>query len=674
MKLDTDIQFLKGVGEKRAKLLNKLGVFSVGDLLRFYPRTYEDMSKIKKISQAQIGEVCCIKAIVDRTPKESRIRKGLTIYKTDVTDGESIMQITIFNSKYAAEKLKEGEEFLFFGKITGTLWKKEMNSPEFIKAEGGDRIRPIYPQTEGLSSRTIERLMKTALLNTEGELKEILPQKTRDRYYLCNINDAVNNIHFPKDGDYLSYARRRLVFEEFYILQLSLMLIKCSGRGKTSAVIKDDFSEEFISDLPFTMTGAQERSVGEIVNDMKNDVPMNRLLQGDVGSGKTAVAAAVIYTAVKNGFQSALMAPTEILAKQHYKTFETLFKGTGINFALMTGSTKQSEKNEIKEKLKTGEIGFIIGTHALIQDDVVFSNLGLVITDEQHRFGVKQRAALNSKGDNPHVLVMSATPIPRTLALMIYGDLDISVLDELPPGRKEVVTYYVTGDKRPRVYSYIKKYLDAGFQGYAVCPLIEEGESEIAAAEDYAEGLRKGAFMGYSVGLLHGRMTPAEKEKVMDDFVGGKIQLLVSTTVIEVGVDVPNAVIMLVENAERFGLSQLHQLRGRIGRGSESSVCILISDAGNGEAKRRLEIMTKTSDGFKIADEDLKMRGPGDFFGSRQHGLPELRIADMMTDTQLLFESNKAAAETHKDDPRLKKPENAELRRAVARLFQKLRG
>ena len=470
--------------------------------------------------------------------------------------------------------------------------------------------------------------------------------------------------------DYADHARRRLMFEELLTLTLGMRLMRSRNREKTGFVAKQDYTASFIRLLPFRLTGAQQRAVQAITADMQHERPMNRLLQGDVGSGKTAVAAAVIYNAVRNGMQCALMAPTEILAMQHFATLTRFFEKTGVRTALLTGSVRASEKRKIYASLRAGEIDLLVGTHALLTPDVTFKQLGLVITDEQHRFGVEQRAALGDKGQNPHILVMSATPIPRTLALMIYGDLDVSVLDELPPGRKPVKTYAVTGEKRERALGYVRDHLDKGLQGYVVCPLVEEGDTPLAAAEEYAQMLREGIFRGYGVGLLHGRMKPKEKEAAMRAFSAGEVQLLVSTTVIEVGVDVPNAVIMVIENAERFGLSQLHQLRGRIGRGKAASTCILISDAQNDEAVQRLRIMTQTNDGFRIADEDLQMRGPGDFFGARQHGLPEMKIADMLSETQLVHEAGACAEKLLERDPHLRAPEHRALRKAVVALFR----
>lgn len=671
MKLDTNIKYLKGVGERRAAMLSRLGVSDVNALVRLYPRVYEDWSRIKSINEAQIGEICCIKGIVGSPVRKNLIRKGLTLYKTEITDGSGIMGITIFNSRFAAEKLTEGDEFLFFGRVGGNLYRKEMNSPEIEPAEGADRIRPVYPQTHGLNSKMIEKLVRTALTECRDELVDPIPLWLREKYCLMNLPDSLWNIHFPKSPDYLEEARRRLIFEELLILQLELEKMRSQTQKNAGAVIERDFSEEYFSHLPFSPTGAQRRAVKEAMRDMMSGRQMNRLLQGDVGSGKTAVAAALVYSAAKNSMQSALMAPTEVLAEQHYKTFLKLFEGCSINVELLTGSDTTAQKRRKKEALKAGEIDLLIGTHAIIQSDVEFKSLALVITDEQHRFGVEQRNALGEKGENPHLYVMSATPIPRTLALIIYGELDISILDELPPGRQKIETYAVTSELRQRAYNYVKKHLDAGRQGYIICPLVDEGESdtELASAVKYADELQRGDFRGYTVGLMHGKMRSADKKKVMESFSNGETQLLVSTTVIEVGVDVPNAVIMVIENAERFGLSQLHQLRGRIGRGQYKSTCILITDAKNDTAQRRMKVMETTTDGFKIADEDLKLRGPGEFFGSRQHGLPEMKIADMLEDRSTLEETQRAAKEIVARDPELSSPESTALKNEIQRLF-----
>lgn len=668
MDRSTNIQYLKGVGEKRAKLLGKLGIFTVGDLLRFYPREYTDWSRVTSIAAAPFDEPCCIRATVDHKPKGAKVSKAMTIYKTVATDGESLMNITIFNSKYTAESLEAGEEYLFYGKVGGNFHRREMTSPLVEKVTTGMRIHPIYHLTAGINSKYIEKLIRQALLSGDDYFTDCLPLSLREKLCLMEFNRAVREMHIPTSEDMLNEARRRMIFEELFLFQLGLMKLKGNRRETTPVSISRDFTDEYKALLPFEMTGAQKRAVSESVSQMTSQITMNRLLQGDVGSGKTAVAAALIYTVVKNGYQCAFMAPTEILAQQHFRTCTALFEKADIKIELLTGSVTAAKKRAIKERLKRGETDLVIGTHALIQDDVEFKSLGLVITDEQHRFGVKHRSALSRKGDGPHTLVMSATPIPRTLALMLYGDLDVSVLDELPPGRQPIETYYVTGKLRTRAFRYVKKHLEEGRQGYIVCPLVEEGDEDIAAAESYAENLSRGFFSGCEVGLLHGKMKPKQKEEVMSRFVSGEVKLLVATTVIEVGVDVPNAVIMVIENAERFGLSQLHQLRGRIGRGQYKSTCILISDAKTEGAKRRMEIMTKTTDGFKIADEDLKMRGPGDFFGARQHGLPNMKMASL-TDSALLTEAHRFAREILDDDFNLQKPENRNLGQAIYDLF-----
>ncbi|MBE6784276.1 MAG: ATP-dependent DNA helicase RecG [Ruminococcaceae bacterium] len=673
MDISTDIRYLKGVGEKRAELFSKLGINSLGDILEYYPRMYEDWSKAKKISETVVGETSCVKGFITHTPTKALIKKGMTIYKTGVCDGEEVMDLTIFNNRFAAEALKEGEEYVFFGKVGGNLYKREMTNPAFSVAEGGERIRPIYSSSQALSTKIIEKTVRTAIDNIKETLNETLPDRIRSEYKLASLIFSLENVHFPQSEKNLEVARRRLIFEELFILQLGLLLLRSRSKKITTNRIEFDKTEEFCSFLPFTMTGAQSRAVREAVEDMKKDVPMNRLVQGDVGSGKTAVAAAIIYNAAKNGFQSALMAPTEILATQHYHTLEKFFENTDINVALLTGSVRKKQKDEIKEKLKNGEIDLLVGTHAIIQDDVEFYNLGLAVTDEQHRFGVAQRGSLSKKGEEPHLLVMSATPIPRTLALMIYGDLDVSILDELPPGRQKIDTFYVDYEKHERAMNYVKKHLDRGLQGYIVCPLVESEESELVSATQIYENFKNNEFKNYTVGLLHGKMKPKEKDEVMKKFADGETQLLIATTVIEVGVDVPNAVIMVIENAEMFGLSQLHQLRGRVGRGKEKSTCILVSDAQNDDAKTRLNVMCKTSDGFKIADEDLKLRGPGDFFGSRQHGLPKMKIANLLNDMKTLKEAQAEAKKVLADDPRLRKKENEFLRKAVINLYEKMK-
>ena len=674
MKFSDDIKYIKGVGEARALAFRSIGVSTVGELLRFYPRAYEDWSKILPISQCLIGENVCIKGTVMFPVKNERVRGGMLIAKATITDGDDVIAATFFNNKYIDKMLKSGEEYLFYGKITlGKFSAREMITPMFIKSSQSVEIKPIYPQNKNITSKIIQSAVQNALEKVET-IPEYLPQEIIEEYNLVSLDTAIRNIHFPKDDEDLQRARDRLIFDELFILQLSLLSLKNENKEvKTKNIITKDYTEEFFGLLPFTPTNAQKRAVKEAIGDMQKGKQMNRLLQGDVGSGKTAVAAAIVYSSSKNGLQSALMAPTEVLATQHYETFVRLFSGTGIKCELLVGSTKAKDKKEIKERLKKGEIDLIIGTHALIQEDVEFERLGLVITDEQHRFGVKQRTGLCGKGDNPHVYVMSATPIPRTLALIFFGDLNVSILDELPPGRQKIDTYSVSSAKRGSMFEYIRKHLDEGYQAYIVCPLVEESEmmQGIMSAEEYYKKAQV-PFNGYKLDLLHGKMTPKKKDEVMVKFKNGETQLLISTVVIEVGVDVPNAVIMVVENAERFGLSQLHQLRGRVGRGQAKSSCILVTDAKGEEAKARMRIMCETTDGFKIADEDLRLRGPGDFFGTRQHGLPKLKIADILTDTKILTQTQHLAMSIMEENRLFEREEYRQIAKLVARKIQSL--
>ena len=669
--LFTDIQYLKGVGEKRAELLKKKGIDTIGALLSFYPRAYLDWREITPVAECPFYENRVIKAKIVTAVQEHRIRREMVLYKFLAEDESGQVMVTLFNQKYLAERLHTGSEYLFYGRVGGNYSLRELSSPRVSEADA-TVIEPIYPAIGKLNSAAIGRLMKNALPLCAG-LVGALPEETVERNQLCGFSDAVRNIHFPKTPEQLEKAKRRLVFEELFVLQTGLSLLKSSHRGKAGFRIERPELEEFKAHLSFALTGAQERVIGECLADMSSGRPMNRLVQGDVGSGKTAVAAALCFVSAKNGFQSAFMAPTEILAEQHYDTMLALTEGSGIRCALLTGSLSRKKKNEIKEEIAGGNVDVIVGTHALLSDDVVFGKLGLVITDEQHRFGVEQRGKLSDKGNNPHTLVMSATPIPRTLGLIIYGDLDISIMDEYPKGRQKIHTYAVDSSYQTRIYNYIKKALDEGRQGYIVCPLVEENEElPLKSAQEYYEELREGEFANYSIGLLHGKMPAKEKDAVMRRFAAGEIQLLIATTVIEVGIDVPNAVIMVIENAERFGLSQLHQLRGRIGRGVYRSDCILISDAEGDETKKRLQVIEKTNDGFKIADEDLKLRGPGDFLGNRQHGLPQLKIADLFADRTILHAAGREAEHVLRQDPALKKAQNQSLRRAIEELYVKL--
>lgn len=667
----TDIRFLKGVGEKRAELLQKKGIDTVGALLRFYPRAYLDWQNITPVSECPEGENVCVRAEITSPVKTVNIRRGMTLYKFAAADDSGVIEVTLFNRKYLAENLRQGRSYLFYGKLGYGITLRQMSSPEIMPAEYMG-IEPVYAATEGLSSKTIEKIMKNALVYADG-MAEVIPQGIREKNGLCDFKTALKSIHFPLERQALESAKRRLVFEELFVLQTGLLFLKRRRRALAGCTVKNNLLEEFKRTLSFKLTGAQERVINECLTDMMSPRPMNRLIQGDVGSGKTAVAAALMYISAGNGFQSALMAPTELLAEQHFKTLCKITENSGIKCALLTGSLTKKQKDEVKAGLKSGEIKVAVGTHALLTDDVEFENLGLVVTDEQHRFGVGQRGRLSSKGNNPHTLVMSATPIPRTLGLIIYGDLDISIIDEYPAGRQKIATYCVDSSYNARVYNYIKKFIAEGRQAYIVCPLVDENEAlGIKSASEYYKELSENQFKGYTVGLLHGKMKPKDKENVMRRFAAGEIQLLISTTVIEVGIDVPNAALMVIENAERFGLSQLHQLRGRIGRGEYSSACILISDVKSGDTKRRLDVIKNNTDGFKIADEDLKLRGPGDFLGSRQHGLPDMKIADIFADRETLHLAGKEAEELIKRDPALHDPENAGLRAEIAALFCRL--
>ncbi len=653
-----DIRNLKGIGDKKAESFAKLGVTDIGSLLRFYPRTYEDWSESASLNGANPFDIPVIRAVVTSNVSERFVRRGMTIYSAAACDDNGVFfKLTFFNNPYIKSLLQKGKTYLFRGRINFSFRTPEMTSPKFLRADKAGHLEPIYRQTANLTSRTIAQTVQNALsmMNDENFPDPVPPALLEERG-LCSLQEAVRGIHRPNDSAHLKNCRDRLVYEELLILQLALFRLKGKNRKQTALHLSRDYSDEFFSLLPFAPTNAQRRAVKEALRDMtEGECPMSRLLQGDVGSGKTAVAAALCYCTAKNNMQSALMAPTEILAEQHFRSLSELLSPAGIKVRLLTGSLKMSEKKAVYEELKSGECDLVIGTHALISEKVEFSRLALVITDEQHRFGVKQRAALSEKGENPHMLVMSATPIPRTLALIVYGDLDVSVLDELPAGRQKVDTYHIDSGKRERAYNFVKKHLDEGRQAYIVCPLVEESEeegSELASAVAYAEELQNGAFRGYTVGLLHGKLSGAEKDGVMRDFADGKIQLLVATTVVEVGVNVPNAVLMVIENAERFGLSQLHQLRGRVGRGQHKSHCILISDFTNEEAVARFNIMKSTNDGFVIAAEDLKQRGPGEFFGQRQSGLSgDAKLADLAMDTRMFAIAQADALDISEADP-----------------------
>ena len=673
--INTEIRYMKGVGEKKAELFSRLGVYTVFDLLNYFPRDYEDRRKVVTLREAQVGEKVCVRGITASDANTRNIRKGFSVTKLRIIDESGGINVVFYNQKYTAGKLRAGEKYVFFGKIEENDGKKCMMNPVFEQANAfGNKtgaIVPIYGLTAGMTADVIRRTVRAVLTEFSDRIPEVIPDNVRMSEELAYVSYAYNEIHFPQSMETLEIARKRLIFEELFVLCTGLAKLRKRSENEDGIPIKNTNIDGFEKVLPFVFTNAQKRVVSEILGDMKRKRPMNRIVQGDVGSGKTAVAAAAAFAVKENGMQTALMAPTEILAKQHYGSLRELFDKLGIKTGLLTGGMKMSEKREIKERLASGEIDVIIGTHAVISDDVGFKNLALIIVDEQHRFGVKQRASLAKKGSSPHRLVMSATPIPRSLALVMYGDLDISVIDELPPGRQKVDTLIVNDGKRKDAYSFIRKQIDKGHQAYIVCPMIDEDESgELRSVEKFAEQLSKTAFSGKKTAFLHGKMKPSEKEKIMLDFSEKKTDAIVSTTVIEVGVNVSNATVMAIENAERFGLSQLHQLRGRVGRGKDKSYCIMFSNVPkNSPAAERLEALRKTSDGFRVSEEDLRLRGPGDFFGTRQHGLPELRIASLLNDMKLLACARNEAEKLTAEDFGLELPEHRELRNRIEKMF-----
>ena len=670
--LFSEIEYLKGVGRARGEKYRKLGITSPYKLIYHIPRTYLDFRCHVPIQQAPLGEYSVLKLTVTHKLPPQRVRGGLVISKATATDGIDDILIVVYNNIYGFQAIKEGAEYYMYGKVTGNFLRREISSPVYISAEEKVLIQPVYPLTQGLSVNMVRTNMRQALSLMKAEPFETLPAEILQKYDLCPLMQALENIHFPESESASESARRRLAFDELLHLQLGMSMMKANRRSASAFKMNPDIGiGEFLRGLPFEMTEAQKRAADEIISDLCRETPMNRLLQGDVGSGKTAVAAAACFFTVRNGAQAALMAPTEILASQHHRTLTQFLEPFGINVCLLTGSLTAKKKALLREKIASGEADVIVGTHAIIQKDVKYKLLALVITDEQHRFGVAQRAALAEKGDSPHKLVMSATPIPRTLALIIYGDLDISAINQLPKGRKPVKTYAVTGKLRERVFSFVRERLNEGRQAYVVCPMIEESESDLLAVKSYADKAEKSVLKGCSIALLHGRMNAAEKERTMKKFHNGEVQVLICTTVVEVGVDVPNAAVMVIENAERFGLSQLHQLRGRVGRGQFESSCILITDNTSDECVRRMKIMSSTSDGFRISEEDLKLRGPGDFFGNAQHGLPPLKIADIACNMKLMSMAQDCARELLRDDPELEKPEHRALKIDTLRLFDK---
>lgn len=671
-KLFGGTETLKGVGEAKAEKYLKLGIKSVYDLLCHFPKNYLDFHNNVSIEDSEVNEYNCLKLKIKSKSAPQAVRNRLVVCKAVATDGTDDITVVMFNNVYAFQYLKTGYEYYMYGKVTENLFGKEITSPVYIHSGEKNFIQPIYKLTQGLTVNVLRNDMKQAIALMKSEPFETLPESIMKKYNLCPLMWSLENIHFPESKVSADMARRRLAFDELLKLQLGMMIMKKRSRTRTGFKM-DSFVKisDFVKGLPFELTGDQKKASLEIIKDLCRDVPMNRLLQGDVGSGKTAVAGIACCFAARNGVQSALMAPTEILAVQHYRTLSSFFEPFGIKVCLLTGSLKSREKNELREKIASGEYDVIVGTHAIIQKDVEYKSLGLVITDEQHRFGVAQRTALAEKGNTPHKLVMSATPIPRTLALIIYGDLDISIIAQLPKGRKPIKTYAVTGKMRHRAFNFVRQRLAEGRQAYVVCPMIEESESELFAVKSYAENAVKSDLAGYRTELLHGKMKPAEKDSVMNDFRDGKIDVLICTTVVEVGVDVPNASVIVIENAERFGLSQIHQLRGRVGRGQFESTCILITDNTSEECLHRMKIMSSKTDGFEISEEDLKMRGPGDFFGNAQHGLPPMKIADLSCSNEIMNMARECAGEILGDDPMLEKECYHSLKMDVIRLFDK---
>lgn len=669
MDWNSPVSLLKGIGEQREKKLQKLGISTIEDLLTHYPREYKDRSEILKIADLPMDEPSTFLAQVKEEGQNSR--HGRLVYtRMKVYDETGSVGVLWYNQPYMKNSLKIGEWYLFSGKLQKKYGRKEILSPEVERIGenfAGGRIIPVYPASEGISQKMLRNLMEDALSQMSGGMREELPLWLRKEYKLAERNFAIENIHFPKTEQGFYDARRRLVFEELFILQTALYQLKHTLEDSGEGIIlkKKKALQEGEGMLPFALTGAQKRVLKEIEKDMTSGKIMNRLVQGDVGSGKTAVAIITSYWTIQNGYQAAIMAPTEVLANQHFASFQKIFEPAGIKVVLLTGRLKAKEKREALEQVKNGEAQMIVGTHAVIQKGVEYHKLGLAITDEQHRFGVRQRSTLAEKGEAVHTLVMTATPIPRTLALILYGDLDISIIDELPPGRQKIDTSAVDSRYHQRIYAFIQKHVKEGRQAYVICPMIEESEKiEVQSVLNYTEELIR-ELPECRVACVHGKMKAKEKQEIMDDFAAGEINVLVSTTVIEVGINVPNATIMLIENAERFGLAQLHQLRGRVGRGSEKSYCILVSDTKTKIAKERMKTMTESEDGFVISEKDLKLRGPGEFFGIRQHGLPELKIADLYKDMPVLKEAQSAAAELLKKDRFLEAEEHLLLKEHI---------
>ena len=677
-KLTDPITILKGIGPSKAKLFAQLNIFTLGDMICHFPRGYDDRTRLVTISQLETDQPACFKAMVMNTPRTAHIRQGLDLTKVQVADHTARLNLTFFNRKYLNEQLQYGQEYIFYGTLSGDYMGYNMTNPIFESLSSQPvstrRIMPIYPLTAGLTNAVMAKAVSQALAICDPPA-EILPESVRREYGILGTDRAYYAIHDPGSMEEAELAKRRLIFEEFFVFSAGLALMRASRANKQVQPYKNCDLTAFYAALPFTLTGAQSRAIQEIAHDLRRGAPMNRLVQGDVGSGKTMVAAAAAYLAIQNGKQAALMAPTEILAEQHHASLSKLLEPLGISVGLLTGSLTPKQKRLIREDIAAGNIQLTVGTHALVSESTVFHDLGLVIADEQHRFGVAQRAKLSAKGEDPHLLVMSATPIPRTLALLMYGDLEVSILDEMPPGREPVDTFLVGESYRARINAFIRKQVNEGHQCFVVCPAVEENDQlDLKSATVWAETLQKTVFPDLRVALLHGQMKGAEKEAAMAAFARGEADVMVATTVIEVGVDVPNATLMVVEDADRFGLSQLHQLRGRVGRGKAKSYCILTSQNRNPETTQRLKALCKTTDGFKIAEEDLKLRGPGDFFGSRQSGLPTFRVASLSCDLQTLKQAQQASAGWIDREGTADTPEGIALRSRIADLFTRAEG
>lgn len=677
-KLTDPVSILKGVGPTKAKQFAQLNIFTLGDLICHFPRAYEDRTKLTTIEKLEVDKPACFKAMVMNTPRTSHIRKGLDVTKVQVADHTARLTLTFFNQKFTTEQLQYGKEYIFYGAVSGDFIGYNMTSPVFESLDSPPvttrRVLPLYPLTAGLSNAAMVKAVRQALAICDPP-QEILPEAVRQQYGILGADRAYYAIHEPSSMEEAELAKKRLIFEEFFVFSAGLALMRASRSQKALPPYTDCDLSAFYNALPFTLTGAQSRAIGEIAGDLRRGAPMNRLVQGDVGSGKTMVAAAAAYLAVRNGHQAAMMAPTEILAEQHYASLSRLLTPLGIRVSLLTGSLTQKQKKLTRQAMEEGSADLIVGTHALVSENTVFRDLGLVITDEQHRFGVGQRSKLSAKGVDPHILVMSATPIPRTLALLMYGDLEVSILDELPPGRQQIDSFLVDESYRARINAFIRKQVAEGHQCYVVCPAVEESEDlGMKAATVWAQTLQKTVFPDLRIALLHGQMKGAEKEEIMSAFSKGEADVLVATTVIEVGVDVPNATLMVIEDADRFGLSQLHQLRGRVGRGKAKSYCILTSHNRNAQTLQRLKALCKTTDGFKIAEEDLNLRGPGDFFGSRQSGLPVFRVANLSCDLQTLKLAQQASVQWIDTMGTEYTPEGRALRSRIRELFNRAQG